>query len=476
MCAVRGSFSVLRKDAISTTTFRVMVAVPISFAGSVMILFVFILWRVNVYDVHRLSGMMTAEANRLRQIAPAELPRMLAVRRTSGPLNETLVALFGAGGLPIWGKLAAPPPGLPVDGSVHRLDGLSTSDRGHLALALAVSLSGGHILVVARSIGALTKLRAEILRALLLGVIPLVLVGLVATVALSLCTVRRLRTVHEAIARIMRGDLSERLPVTGGWDDINRLTLEMNRVLDQIQHLAAESKSMGDAIAHDLCTPLTRLRSRLDRGRSSANTAEEVGGLIEASIADLDTTFDIMTTLLRIGEIESGRRRTGFFEVDLATIATEVGEIYAPVAEAAQVSLVLRTGTAAQMVGDRDLLVEAVANLVSHAIEVTPPAGQVTIAVSLTPAGPSLSVGDTGPGLPPALREFLLARLIRGDAARKMPVGVSGLCLVVSIVRLHGMQLIIDGGPGCVFRLVAPGPLAVSGPTPSPSLLLSSPI
>jgi signal transduction histidine kinase len=228
----------------------------------------------------------------------------------------------------------------------------------------------------------------------------------------------------------------------------------MNHMLDEIQHLVAECKSMGDDIARDLCTPLTRIRARLDRGHSSVGTTEEAHGLIDASIADLDITFGIMTTLLRIGEIESGRRRAGFREVDLAEIALEVGEIYAPMAEAIPLSLDIRTPCTAPMLGDRDLLVEALANLVTNAIKVTPPSGHITIAVDATPAGPALSVSDTGPGMPLSVREFVLRRFNRGGTAPHMPGGGLGLCLVASITRLHDLHLAIESGPGCVFKLL----------------------
>jgi signal transduction histidine kinase len=300
----------------------------------------------------------------------------------------------------------------------------------------------------------LTELRLVVLHTLAVGVVPLLLLGLAAGTALSMRTLRRLRMMHEAIARIMNGKLSERLPEGHQWDDLDRLTHEINRMLGEIERLVEETKSVGDNIAHDLRTPLTRMRMRFEHARRSVHSREEVMALVDVSIADLDLTFAIVTALLRIGEIESGRRRAGFSDIDVTEIAKEVAEIYAPIAEARGLTLEVGTTPVPMVVGDHDLLVEAVANLVDNAIKFTPAPGRIMVTVEAGVAGPQLRVTDTGPGIPLAERDLVLRRFYRGGQARQVPGHGLGLNLVAAIARLHNFQLMIEDGPGCTFSLL----------------------
>jgi signal transduction histidine kinase len=395
-----------------------------------------------------------ASLESLSRMPPNLLVRALDVRQEADPNLLTEVTLFGYDGSVIKGTLSRIPAGLPVDGDVHPLENTSPEGHDDAALAAAIRLADGRTLVVVRNIEVLVELRHVVMRALVFGVIPLVLLGLAGGAALSMQTARRLRIMHKAIARIMRGDLSERLPSSGSGDDLDRLTHEMNHMLDEIERLVGETKSVGDNIAHDLRTPLTRMRVRLERGRRYVHTREEICALIDAATADLDFTFGTITALLRIGEIESGRRRAGFGDIDVAEIAQEVGEIYAPIAEARGLHLDVRTLPVAHVFGDHDLIVEALANLVDNAIKFSPPSGTITIAVDPAPTGPALHVIDTGPGIPLAEREHVLRRFCRGDNARQVPGHGLGLNLVAAIARLHDFQLVIEDGPGCVINLI----------------------
>ena len=446
--------SVQNRGIVRTITFRLTLAVSLVFTASVLSLFAFIYWQTNVYETKRLSNTVMTGVMRLADLSPDVLPHAIEVRQATGPNRLTEVTLFGPHGSVIKGALSKIPADLPIDGRIHLLKNISLEDHDEAALATAIPLAGGRTLVAARSIDMLVELRHVVMRTLLLGVVPLVLLGLAAGTALSLRTVRRLRMMHEAIARIMRGNLSERLPTSGTWDDLDRLTDEMNHMLDEIERLVGETKSVGDNIAHDLRTPLTRMRMRFELGRRTVHTREEISTLIDASIADLDLTFGIVTALLRIGEIESGRRRAAFGEIDIAEIAQEVGEIYTPIAEAKGLTLDVRAAPVAPVIGDHDLLIEALANLVDNAIKFTPPSGSITITVDTAPTGPVLRVIDTGAGIPPAERELVLRRFYRGDKARQVPGHGLGLNLVSAIARLHDFKLVIEDGPGCTFALL----------------------
>ena len=302
-------------------------------------------------------------------------------------------------------------------------------------------------------VAVLVELRRVVLRALLLGLVPLAVLGLGAGTVLSLRIVRRLRTMHEAIGRIMRGNLSERLPGSGPKDDLDHLSDGLNRMLDEIERLLGEVKSVGDNIAHDLRTPLTRMRMRLESARAAERTPETVDALIESCLTDLDYSFGLVAALLRIAEIEAGRRKAGFRDVDLSEVAEEVGEIYAPVAAARDQALTVDAPPGVRFPADHDLLIEAVANLVDNAIKFTPPGGTISIAVTREIGGPVLRVIDSGPGVPPGERGLVLRRFYRGDKSRKVPGHGLGLNLVSAIAALHDSQLRIDDGPGGVFTL-----------------------
>jgi signal transduction histidine kinase len=434
--------------------FIVIIPVAVVFTAAVMALFVVIIRQTTQYDIERIGHLMVGEADRLSAVPPSSLPEMLARRRLNGPDQLTLVSLFGPGGKSIWGSLDVIPRGL-VPGDVpHKISELSPSDPDTPFLALTRQLPGGYTLVVYRGISTTAELRQAVLRVLLVGFLPLLAAGLLVGGWFVLRTTRRLRGLRAAITRIMQGNLSERLPMAHHSDDLDQLVQEVNFMLDTIQRLAAEMQSVGDDIARDLCTPLTRIRARLDHGRSTVVTDKGTQELIDASIADLDATFAIMTTLLRLGEIQSGRGRNGFTQVDLAEIAQEVAEMYAPMAETANLTLDVQTPMAAPMEGDRDLLVEAVANLVSNAIKFTPPPGRISLTVETMPGGIAVSVADTGPGLPAAVDKRLRLGSRKGLERSPASGGQFGLCLVLAIARLHDLRLAVEYRHGCVFRLL----------------------
>ena len=451
----------LPTEIVRTATFRLTLAVAAAFAVCTVVLFAFIYWQTAVFETHRIGTILTGEA---RVLAEAPLPELLHApegqlmdgRLTSGLHRVTFIGVFAPDGTHVAGNLHERPTGLLADGRAHHLDGLHLADGTETALAVALHLPSGQTLVVGRNMAMLFELRQVVIHALLLGLIPAVLLAMAAGAVLSLRTVGRLRVLHQAIERIMHRGLGERLPAGGTRDDLDQLTRAMNRMLDEIERLVGEAKSVGDNIAHDLRTPLARVRTRLERGRRVARTREELCDVVDAAIEDLELTFGIVTALLRIGEIESGRRRAGFGSVDLAEIALEAVEIYTPIAEECQVSLLAETGAVPWVPGDRDLLMEAVANLVDNAIKFTPAGGAVRIAVSDTPDGPALRIADTGPGIPAAERELVLRRFYRADKSRQVPGHGLGLSLVAAIVRLHDFRLTSGDGPGCVFTLLCP--------------------
>jgi hypothetical protein len=457
-----------------TAAFRLALGFVAAFAASTFLLFLFIYWQTAVAETRRIDRFILRDSLAATAVTPAQLELMLGPRLSHDLHRLTFAALFDAGGHPLAGNLAGMPADLPRDGRPHttrlRIDN-GNGGQEETVRAVARRLATGETFLIARSVGDLDQLRRTVLRALGLSIIPATLLALAAGIFLSLRALRRVKDVHETMARILSGDLHERLPIRGTGDDFDRLSGGVNRMLDEIGRLLDQLKGIGNDIAHDLRTPLTRVRVRLERVRDADATAEQGAGqanagrlarleeAIDRAILGLDQTLGIITALLRIGEIEARRRRSGFAEVDLAGIAREIEELYAPIAEEQEIRFELSIAALAPVFADRDLLLEAIANLVGNAIKFTPAGGTVRLALLEGPRGPLVRVSDTGPGIAPAERGEVLKRFYRSDKSRHIEGSGLGLSLVAAIVELHGFGLAIgDANPGAVLELLCQPP------------------
>ena len=328
-------------------------------------------------------------------------------------------------------------------------------------------LGDGRLLVLGYDIDELDEVQDIVVRALSLGLAPAVLLSLAGGVVLARRGQRRIAAVHEAVGRIMQGQLRERLPVRGASDELDKVAAAVNGMLDRIEQLVEEIRGVGDSIAHDLRTPLTRVRTRLERSRDEARTREEFQAAADRAITSVDQALAVVSAVLRIGEIEHGKRRAAFGPVDLAGVLRDAAELYEPVAEEKDVALRVRLlpsdGPApdCDILGDRDLLLEAVGNLVDNAIKFTPAGTAVTLSLRGGPDGTRMSVADQGPGILPAERERVLQRFYRTEKSRTVEGSGLGLSLVAAVVTLHGFRLRIGAArPGCVVEVVCPAPAA----------------
>jgi signal transduction histidine kinase len=225
-------------------------------------------------------------------------------------------------------------------------------------------------------------------------------------------------------------------------------------MLAKIQRLLAEVQGVGDNIAHDLRTPLARVRTLLERGRDKAASKDDMIRIAGRAIAGLDQAQSIITALLRIGEIEGGQRRSAFCNVDLSEIACLAAELYTPIAEEKRINLLVQADATSQVVGDRDLLVETIANLLDNAIKFAPVCGDVRLLVADALRGPVIRVIDNGPGIPAEERAAVMTRFYRIDKSRHIKGSGLGLSIVLAIVKLHDFDIVVeDAGPGCMFEL-----------------------
>lgn len=444
-------------DVFRTAAFRLAEAFVGAFVLSTLLLFAFIYWQTAVYETERIDAFIVRLAATAATATPEQLMWTVGSRVSEDLHRLTFAALFDAGGRPVAGNLSRLPAGLPLDGLAHTAGVQLPSSRGSATdrvRAAARRLPDGRIFVVARNVDELVTLRALVLRALELGVIPAALLALLTGTFLSLRALRRVRLVHQTVERIMRGDLHERLPIQGTGDEFDQLAASVNRMLDEIGRLLDEIKGVGDDIAHDLRTPLGRVRARLERAREGAGTQAELLEAMDRAIAGLDHALAIITALLRIGEIEAGRQRTGFAEVDLTGVLNEIRDLYAPIAEERCIGFGLAVPPCPPVFGDRDLLIEALANLVGNALKFTPEGGAVRLELHPTNAGPVVRISDTGPGIPAGEREAVLKRFYRSDKSRHIEGTGLGLSLVAAIAKLHGFGLrVADAGPGCLVEL-----------------------
>ena len=475
----------------ATTAFRWTLAIAGGFTAMALSLFAFIYWQTAVHEQGRIDGIVLSEARSIADAPGGEAVSRLETWLADDPHGIRYGGLFGPDGARAAGNILELPAGLPADGLAHRAEiGPVGRDRDgdwpEVVRGVAQRLGDGRLgdgrlLVLGYDIDELDEVQGIVLRALGLGLAPAVLLSLAGGVLLARRGQRRIAAVHEAVGRIMQGQFRERLPVRGASDELDKVAAAVNGMLDRIEQLVEEIRGVGDSIAHDLRTPLTRVRARLERSRDEARTREEFQAAADRAITSVDQALAVVSAVLRIGEIEHGKRRAAFGPVDLAGVLRDAAELYEPVAEEKGVALRLRLLPGEEpapgygmpcctVPGDRDLLLEAVGNLVDNAIKFTPAGTAVTLSLRCGPGAARLSVADQGPGIPPAERERVLQRFYRTEKSRTVEGSGLGLSLVAAVVALHGFRLRIaaaepgGGVPGCLVEVAClPAPASPSG-------------
>jgi signal transduction histidine kinase len=319
------------------------------------------------------------------------------------------------------------------------------------------TLPGGEHLLVGADISDLAMYARHIDMALALGVALFVVLAAVAGVSVTRRTVGRIEQVNATSRAIMQRGLGERIPLRGTRDEWDQLAANLNLMLDRIEALMAEVKQVSDNVAHDLRTPLTRMRGRLEKAAGRARNADEDRALINDTMADLDGVLRMFASLTRISQIETSDRTAAFRAVNLAEIAREVVELFDAAAEDKGVRLTATAEEHVLITGDRDLLFDATANLVDNAIKHGREAGHVSVQVADGAEGAAITVADDGPGIPEHELPHVFKRFYRLERSRRMPGNGLGLSLVAAVARLHGARIeMVDNAPGLQFRLQFP--------------------
>jgi signal transduction histidine kinase len=379
------------------------------------------------------------------------LVRTLNERIERNPDGSSIYLIASPTYAPLAGNLSTWPEGAPTeDGWLSfpiddlRDDGLTIDARARLFV-----LQGGFRLLVGRDIRALENTQQLIVRALLWGLAITVALGLVGGLMMSRGVLRRIEQINQTSREIMAGDLSRRIPTRGNSDDFDQLAEHLNAMLDEIERLMEGIRRVSDNIAHDLRTPLTRLRNRLESLRGDLTGDVSQRERVDTCIADADQLLVTFRALLRIAHIEAGTQRAPADPVDLATLTQDAADFYEALAEDKRVALNTRITGAPTVAGDRDLIFQAITNLLDNALKYTPTDGQVTLSVSETAHRVDITVADTGPGIPEAERHNVTQRFHRLESSRSTPGTGLGLSLVAAVARFHQATLLLeDNAPG----------------------------
>jgi signal transduction histidine kinase len=348
-----------------------------------------------------------------------------------------------------------------IDPILVRYQRYTGDSDARTAMVQVVRLQSGFILLVGRDIGEREQFRQVIGRALLWALVLMIVLATLSYIFVSRVVLRRIDSLSASSRRIMEGDLAGRLEVTGSGDEFDRLADSLNAMLSRIEHLLYGVKDVSDNIAHDLKTPLTRLRNRVETALAGPADAASYRASLEATIGESDQLIKTFNALLMIARIEAGSPDGAMTEVDADTIVQDVAELYEPVAEETGIELNVSTAAAPIPIkASRELLGQALANLIDNAIKYGAPSeGRAKIGVSAERDGDSLvlRVADNGPGIPAEDRERALQRFVRLEKSRTQPGSGLGLSLVAAVARLHhGVIELGDGKPGLVVTLRLP--------------------
>ena len=443
-----------------STAVRWTLAIAGGFTAMALVLFGFIYWETAIHERKAIDATLVNEAQHLGMIPASAVAGAIEAWIAADVHATRYAGMFDAEGRHLAGNLLSSPEHLVDDYVPHAatfvgIDRDQDGDDPEAVRAIAWRLSDGRRVVIGNDLDAVEEMTASILRALGLALIPAIALSLVIGSVLAKRAQSRIASMHQAIAEIMQGHLGERLPVRGTSDNLDRLATGVNRMLDEIENLVEAVRGVGDNIAHDLRTPLTRVRTRLERGREELHTVEALADCMDRAILSVDQALAVVSAVLRIGQIQHHARRAQFGPIDLSSIAQDAFELYEPLAEERGLRLELQAAQPATITGDSDLLLEATGNLLENACKFAPPGSTVALQVLAVDGLFILRVEDHGPGIPLEERERVLRRFYRSEKSRTIEGSGLGLSLVAAVADLHGFSLTIgDAAPGCVVDLI----------------------
>jgi signal transduction histidine kinase len=414
-------------------------------------------WRVTIQDGR--YEILQSDALRLTEVfrreGAAGLVSYMDNRVAMQIAGERLLLLTDAAMKPIAGNMTAWPQNMPSNPGSYNVKLPMGGQLEDVAL-VRTTLPGDYHLLVGRDIARYAPLERRFWYALASAVGILSVVGTLGGILIRRALMTRIHGIRQTVSAIIQGDLRHRLETQQSGDELNTLSRTINGMLDQIEQLIQGVRNVSNAIAHDLRTPLAELRSRLEELSLTKPDSTHTFAEIDAAVADVDRVIGIFNALLRLAEIDSGLRRSGFVPVDLGEVAAAAVEFYQPAAEVRNASLVLESEGSAPVRGDPVLLAQALGNLIDNSLKYTPEHSTITVAVrKVANESVEIEVADRGPGIPDAQKPKAIERFYRGDVSRGTPGVGLGLSLVDAVARLHGSELKLeDNEPGLRARMV----------------------
>jgi signal transduction histidine kinase len=451
------------------TAFRLALAIlALSAVGAGVVLGV-IAWQViSVVNVE-MAQTIDAEAKGLSdQYAQGGVRRLGAVieSRARQP-GSSLYLLTDAAGDPLAGNVEQIPPGVldhpGVVATPYRT--ISGGERDRRALARIYVLPGGFHLLIGHDLGDRARIEAVMMRALAISLVFFAALAALGALFVARRVLGRIDAISTSAHRILAGDLSRRLPVSGSGDELDRLAEGLNEMLTRMSELMQGLREVSDNIAHDLRTPLTRLRNHAEAALAFGGDADAYRQALEKTIEESDSLIKIFNALLLIARAEAGADHDLLQRFDVGEAARSVAELYEPIAEEAGVALTVETEGNLAVRGNRELIGQTIANLVDNALKYGAPkegasaGAKPGVVIAARRVGPAvaLSISDRGPGIEAADRTRVLDRFVRLEGSRSRPGSGLGLSLAVAVARMHGGAVELeDNGPGLRVRVTLP--------------------
>jgi signal transduction histidine kinase len=438
-----------------SSTFRLALLYMLLFSTSVLVLLGFIYWSTVSYISAQTDETIDIEildlTERYRNAGLAGLTQLLSERLSRRPAGASVYLLTDKDLSPLVGNLDRWPLGAEIQSGwlEFMLENAGDSTATHRARARVFRLSGGFILLVGRDIHDLEVTKHRIVATLLWGLGIMLVLGGIGSVMMGRSTLRRIEAINETCREIMSGDLSRRVPSRNTGDDFDVLADNLNNMLSQIESLMESVRQVSDNIAHDLRTPLARLRNRLEELSLDVKQPDASRVTLEQALEEADGLLNTFNALLRIARIESHESSTDFAPIDINELVRDVMELYEPLAEEKGLRLSAELAARPVFTGDRDLLFQAIANLLDNAIKYTPAHGEIRCSLLPDDGGARLLLSDNGPGIPADQRDKVFQRFFRLEQSRTTPGNGLGMSLVQAVMQLHHLTIELqDNRPG----------------------------
>ena len=423
---------------------RASAAYRIAFANlgalllGLVVLGAIVFFAMHIAFTRQLDAMITDETRTLvdeyHSDGPREMGEAIAEREASRAPQRLMYAVFAPNGHRLYGSLQTKRPAL----GLRDLQFIDPHEGPDAARGLAVDLSPGERLLVAADREWIERIDRTLLELFGAAFVSACLLGFGSAVVLAKYLQRRLRSISRAAESIIGGDIRERMPLSRRRDEFDQLAATLNRMLDRIEGLLVNLRQVSSDIAHDLRTPLARLRNRLDRGGR-----EHPSPVIAEAISQVDDVLSLFASILRIAEVEAGETRRYFESIDLSDLVTELAETFAPSLEDNSRTLLWSVEPNVIVEGDRDLLVQAFANLLENAERHTPEGTVIRVALVSSGTSACFVVRDDGPGVPTHDLPRITQRFTRVESSRKTPGYGLGLSLVDAVAKLHRGRLVL---------------------------------